>query len=435
MPLSMRFFFTVFFLSVSVFIFQARSGMASQTSGFGNAAFLYLRDKDILLQIRPFALYARSSFLIQIGPPMNIELYDRKPLEKDSLYKVIPRKDWDEVSDFGKIIPYVSYGNEDTPLSFSFGQLGHTQLGHGTLWYDYSNTEISDAYQNGISLAAQWDQGGLQFYISDILSPILFGGRLELLPFKDNKPYFLREFSFGGTVVFDSLRRYSKLSSYEHDIDAVAGFGLDAETVIIKTKYLSLSPYADIAIITGFDPRYYLGFTSEFTLNSFSAEFQLQQVFGTQNLPIGMITPLYDIEQAVFPVSQTYSSKGKWDTLQESSNHNLEWVGWLTQISTKYSDVMLTASYGHIEQMLDFSKAGLIFPITNHVTLKGYVYQETNANEKIFFHPQLAVGELIFVVLKNFHLRSFYQKSFIRKENTFTPSEEFLMGGVVEIQW
>ena len=62
---------------------------------------------------------------------MNIELYDRKPLEKDSLYKVIPRKDWDEVSDFGKIIPYVSYGNEtdlwgigwnaDNLNSYSFG--------------------------------------------------------------------------------------------------------------------------------------------------------------------------------------------------------------------------------------------------------------------------------------------------------------------------
>jgi hypothetical protein len=215
--------------------------------------------------------YGPLSFGIWV--PLRFRVIDMDP-QNDSVFR---KEDWDEVSDFLRILRFVevNLGAETWRFRGRFGTLEGESIGHGTVIAGYYNWLSRDHYQAGIVLDAAIKYGGVQFLLDNVVGPDVVGVRVFVRPtsfFTDNQwanrlavglsyagdvraPVQLRASSAdptrpavddkGRLIVDDDPNNPGK--EYRTHVGVV---GVDLEYAVLQTKLLDLVPYMDLNFMT-----------------------------------------------------------------------------------------------------------------------------------------------------------------------------------------
>ena len=142
----------------------------------------------------------------------------------------------DAASDLFLKIRYIQFGEQRDPFFFKVGNLNNITIGSGFIMRDFANdSEFPSVRRVGVNLGVDGKAVGFEVMANDLASlpPEIFGGRFYVKPFG--------KLAIGVGVVADINPSGTLLSpAFFH-----AGFNLDLP--IVRTKFLSLILFADVA--------------------------------------------------------------------------------------------------------------------------------------------------------------------------------------------
>ncbi len=178
------------------------------------------------------------------------------------------KRDWDEVSDFAKIIRYVTVGGEEQEFYLNVSRLYGQSVGHGTVVRRYNPNLDFDTTRVGITFDGFYQFVGVESMINDVLKPDVFGLLAFVRPLEPLFPDVtaLRSLSFGVQATVG--RHVPRTLGYEEglwapsagvpipaldadanlavvDDDTVIFLGFDAETKLWRTRQADLKVYFD----------------------------------------------------------------------------------------------------------------------------------------------------------------------------------------------
>ncbi len=243
-----------------------------------------------------------------VQAPLRLRLIDNDPQQEG----VIREEDWDEPSDFLRVLRFVEYGNPNEPLHARIGELGGVTLGHGTIVNSYYNMVTPDAYQLGLHTNLNTIYGGGQVLIDNLISPSIVGVRVYARPwaFIDKKAWLNRlAVAFNTVVDGDApleLRRDingnivvdPNIAPEVADEQATVFNGIDVELNIVDMEKLQVTPYTDLNVHWGQSPGWHLGTLTAFQPIEglgFSSRLELR-LMGEHYLP-DYVGPLYEIDR------------------------------------------------------------------------------------------------------------------------------------------
>lgn len=180
-------------------------------------------------------------------------------------------EDWDEVSDFARLLRFVevTLGGESWRFRGRFGSLDGESIGHGTVVAGYYNNIDRDHYQAGLALSTAIKWGGFEFMLDNLLDPEIFSMRVHTRPtsfFTDNS--WANRLVVGMSFTSDTsapagletaddpdpaaapTARVLVLDEDNNiavaDSDVLGVLGVDAEYTILSNKWIDLVPYMDL---------------------------------------------------------------------------------------------------------------------------------------------------------------------------------------------
>jgi hypothetical protein len=179
------------------------------------------------------------------------------------------KQDWDEPSDFAKVIRYITIGGDEQPFYLNISRLyGHT-LGHGTVVRRYNPNLDYNTSRVGVSFDAYRGMVGFESMVNDVIKPDVMGALVFVRPFEALVPDVLpvRSLSFGAQLtaglevprtigyevgLFDPAadKPIPELSSdgklVARDTATVVFYGADVETKVIRTQTSDMKIYFDV---------------------------------------------------------------------------------------------------------------------------------------------------------------------------------------------
>jgi len=217
------------------------------------------------LHIEPRIELLWNKFALSLQGPLNYKLYDADTGTAN--IGKLRSKDWDEPSDYAKVIRFVKYGRKDDRLYLNITTLSSSTLGHGTIMRRYVPNVDVDHKKLGIQFDVNHDYIGFQSTVSDILGPPVFGVMpfvRPFAPFSDN--LLASSLSIGFTFAADTdapvkLKRIylpnyqfafpngkpyiNEQNRLQYDSTFLYIWGVDAHIKIVRTKYVDIKPYVD----------------------------------------------------------------------------------------------------------------------------------------------------------------------------------------------
>lgn len=114
------------------------------------------------------------------------------------------REDWDERTDYGRVVREVSCSRPDRGLLLRVAPLSGYQMGVGNLVSQFHSTLDPDHWRTGFEGAYHGTAGGVDVFVDSVLDPEVLGGRLHVRPFSFLHPDGLfGRFEVGGTLAGD----------------------------------------------------------------------------------------------------------------------------------------------------------------------------------------------------------------------------------------
>jgi len=260
-----------FFLTIEPQIHLAYGKDRGLKMGFGVPLRLHIADfrgsfERCLDEAKTLQSNGADDATIAIGATACVQ--DEKDNTVDRLGK-LRKRDWDERSDYAKVIRYIRYGGEERNFYLNINRLFNHSVGHGPVIrnynpnLNYNTTRVSatfDAYKGFV---------GFESMINDIVDPDVMGVLAFVRPFEMVTPnnLFLSRLSFGvqasmGLRVPTRIGYENGLFDPSKDLpipqvdgdlnvmtagtETVTILGLDVETKLIRTQTTDLKVYADI---------------------------------------------------------------------------------------------------------------------------------------------------------------------------------------------
>lgn len=234
----------------------------------------YLRLPEVPYEVHYLHLEPRiellwTKFAFSIQAPLNFKIYDVQTGTSE-MWK-LRAKDWDEPTDYTKVIRFIKYGRKDDRIYANITTLSSSTLGHGTIMRRYVSNVDMDHKKLGIQLDINHDYLGFQSMISDIFGPPVFGVMpfvRPFAPFSDN--LLASSLSIGFTFAADTdapvtIKRTSipnykfsfpngkpyinQQNRLEYDSTFLYIWGIDAHIKIVRTKSVDIKPYLDWSTI------------------------------------------------------------------------------------------------------------------------------------------------------------------------------------------
>lgn len=256
-------------------------------------------------------------FGIQV--PLRLRVYDNDPKSDEDIGGIIRKEDWDQFSDFLKIIRFFRFGHKGDLVFLQVGDLPGAILGHGTIVNRYYNNIDIDHYRMGLQVDVNTDYGGAETLINSLSFPNLFGVRGYVKPwsFVDTEAY-LNNLAVGVSVASDLT------APFELEKDPVSGtpvigedgylkvsresattvIGGDLEFKVLNTELLTLTPYMDLNHILDAGTGYHAGVLSTFHFPIISMDLQARleyrYFFGGDYVP-AYFDSYYEIQKFGFP--------------------------------------------------------------------------------------------------------------------------------------
>ena len=225
---------------------------------------------------------------------------------------VLRMEDWDELSDFARVVPLIQYGHGGEDLFLRIGDLSGLSLGHGTIVYRYRNNMRLNSYRGGVYARGDWSLLGGEALVDDVLMPSLAVTRVFSRPLSRlaNLPKALRDIRVGITVGADfrspTQVQIAQLSEPEgghyvvrsREKDILPFLGLDIDLPIWESESLQFVPYADFNNVDLDGFGFHAGLRSEvrFTpLSRLMTRFEYQ--YAGEGYMGRYVSPFYEIER------------------------------------------------------------------------------------------------------------------------------------------
>jgi len=190
--------------------------------------------------------------------------------------------DWDEFSEFAKVIRYVRYGGDERKINLDVGPAKSQSLGHGTVIRRYNPNLDFNTTRVGVTFDAYHSYAGFESVVNDVLNPDVAGFLGFIRPLEPHAPnnVFLSRLSFGGSAVVGrnvpGRIRYQRglfapseglaVPTLDSDQDIVTMdndhliiLGVDIETKLIRLEHADLKVYIDLQKILGKGKGYTVG--------------------------------------------------------------------------------------------------------------------------------------------------------------------------------
>jgi hypothetical protein len=112
------------------------------------------------------------------------------------------KADWDEASDFARVIRYAVVGGQEQPFYMNISRLYDQSLGHGTVIRDYNPNIDYNTARLGATLDFNRSAIGIQATANDLVRPDVLGLMMFVRPFRPfSEDMFWRSFSVGASYV------------------------------------------------------------------------------------------------------------------------------------------------------------------------------------------------------------------------------------------
>ncbi|MFT7579666.1 MAG: hypothetical protein ACI9MR_001332 [Myxococcota bacterium] len=293
---------------------QSGAGRGSAQIGLASVGEDFFLELDLRLRF-----YLDDAKMWRIAPrlPLRVRLVDEAPETGD----VIRTEDWDEPSDWARLLQYVQYGRVGDPIFFRYGELNGATIGHGSLVNRYSNTIDLDHYQGGINTQLDFGLIGGEMLLDNVFDPEVLVGRVYARPFFGLKraatPLRLMKFAFTAGADFYAPLEIGATGGgklFSHPdwspvvlADEVASlFAFDLEVPVLNSKALDIVPYTDLATVDGAGFGWHLGTyiilrASKAVTWTNRLEYRL---LGKGYEP-GYVSPFYEVERFAYRGGET----------------------------------------------------------------------------------------------------------------------------------
>lgn len=188
--------------------------------------------------------------------PLRFRLRDQPPIEGN----LLRLEDWDERTDWLRVIRLVSYGDNLGPVFVHLGTLGPLSLGHGTIVADYFNMLSPDQHQLGARMRLGGDDAQVHAFVDNIVAPSVLGAHASVRPgtwFVEDPGYVAR-LALGAQLVHDLnapvvlatpsvAEGVERLPALEKSVHSV-WWGIDLEFWLAITDWIDVGTYVDAAV-------------------------------------------------------------------------------------------------------------------------------------------------------------------------------------------
>ena len=250
-------------LLLSVLLATLVGGPArAQEGGFsgqfdGNAGFGAISE-DYYVRIGLGAAFQFDKIGFGVQVPLNLRVIDNAPEQGD----VIRKEDWDEYSDFFKIIRYFQYGFPNEPYYVRVGELAGVSMGHGTVVSNYYNVVDVNHYKMGIRSTIDVGYGGGEVLVDHIAPPNIVGLRGFVRPFtffKTEKIFksvttgllFVGDFAAPTALKKDAAGTpvVENAGLVAASTEPVMVWGWDLDWEVYSNDWISIVPYFDLMFL------------------------------------------------------------------------------------------------------------------------------------------------------------------------------------------
>jgi hypothetical protein len=291
----------IFFLLLSG---QSGAGEArfQSSAEFGVAAI----DEDIFVSLRAEQRVSIRGFSLVLSGPIRLRIADRSPEDSG----VLRHQDWDEPSDFARIIPKAAFKHsfEDGFVDIWAGALNGVTVGMGTCAAQYFNSADMDRYQGGIFWRSDFRDNGLEVVLNNFVAPEVLIGRIYAAPIS----WFVKEdwartleigFLFG-------LDFKAPLRAYEHDTGIVSVFGGELAWRAVDNDLFTVKPDVSVMAMAG-DVGVHLGLLTRWVFlpsKGMGVSLHGEYRYSGSDYHPAVFNPFYDFNRFHYPVSDSPSS-------------------------------------------------------------------------------------------------------------------------------
>jgi len=252
-------------------------------------------NKKFFLTISPSLYLSFGKISMGFGLPLRISPDDWNLREED----------FDDPLDYVNFIQFIQYAKRREPFYMRIGRLYNSQIGHGTVVYNYSNSILFDQFYIGLENEINANYGGFEFLSSKLFEDPIIGTRGNIRPFG----FFLEtpiisRIGFGVSYVVDIAAPYRILGpnnipvtdefgivsnptitpqldedgNIQSETDEVAILGLDVEVPLFENSFIDLVPYSDFNFITEEGNGIHYGFWTalKFSENKHRIDFRFE---------------------------------------------------------------------------------------------------------------------------------------------------------------
>ncbi len=286
----------------------------------GELALIALADEPFV-QITASAVIAYRGWRFVPRVPVRFRLVDDRYPELGALRA----QDWDEVGDFSRLLPKVSYGRDGELFHVRVGELPDATVGFGALVDRYDNTIDIDHYQTGVYASVNHPMMGGQLLVDDAFDPAVALLRFVARPLSWGPalPWPLGSLQLGVTLGADfrapHVAAVGKLRPLMADAERrvvvsesepLALFAADVSLPVdVFDDRLRLTPYVEVASLDFGTSGVHVGVIAAWRIDAMShlrirGEYRYH---AAGHMP-GYVSAFYDVERVAYARGRTKRS-------------------------------------------------------------------------------------------------------------------------------
>ena len=269
----------------------------------------------------------------------------------------IRTEDWDEASDWPRIVRYIEYGRKRETVYGRVGVLNDASLGHGTILHHFYSDIDYDHQKTGAQFDLNFDPGGFETITNNVIEPDVLGGRIYFRPLYATTIPIVRRLAFGASGVADvdaplTLRGNSTATKQAITRDralraldsALSVYGFHAELPLLENSFIDLIPYADHNVIDEYGRGEHLGAMFRLKFPAITSDLTARFEWGKFD---GGYIPryfdaFYEIERFRYPELDSLTTKQQFLLQQEPLEGYWGELGWAQEgvfkLSGEFSD-------------------------------------------------------------------------------------------------
>lgn len=227
---------------------------------------------DIFAVIDPSMAWYFDTWTLSLHVPLNLLAFESQSLSFGGMK--LRREDWDEASDYLRVIRFVTYGNKDKGFYGNINSMHPSTLGRGSLIDRYQPNIDMNRSLTGAFLQYTDPRFGAQVFINDLtfVSNRVMGAEAWIRPWSltSETNSYLRSLRFGMDYAGDSLAPQCVLTSgvsgagcvpasgSQAGLDPISGDSLDHTFVrsdtshgryaVTRTQVHAIGTYADVTV-------------------------------------------------------------------------------------------------------------------------------------------------------------------------------------------